>query len=188
MMTEREKMLAGLGYCHRDEELVALHRRAQKLFRAYNKLDPEQGEEREHILRELFGSCGINPFVESDFRCDYGFNIHAGDNFFANYNCVMLDVNEIRIGNNVMFAPYVQLYTAYHPLDVATRISGIEYGAPIMIGDNVWIGGGAIVLPGVTIGNNAISGAGSVVTRDIPADTVAAGNPARVLKTLEIAK
>ncbi|MGL5750647.1 MAG: sugar O-acetyltransferase, partial [Paraclostridium sp.] len=115
---------------------------------------------------------------------DYGYNIHVGENFYANFNCIMLDVCEIRIGKNVMLAPNVQLYAAYHPIDAKTRISGLEYGAPITIGDNVWIGGGAIVNPGITIGDNVVIGSGSVVTKDIPANCVAVGNPCKVIKNI----
>ena len=132
------------------------------------------------MLRELLGAVGDGTTVKPRFMCDYGFNIRAGRNLFVNYDCIFLDVAPIDIGDDVQIAPAVQLYTATHPLDAAVRRSGLESGRPIRIGHNVWIGGGAIVLPGVTIGDDAVIGAGSVVTRDVPAGSVVVGNPARV--------
>ncbi|UHA74824.1 sugar O-acetyltransferase [Paenibacillus sp. 481] len=184
MKSEKEKMIAGEAYLAADPELIADRLSARKLTRLFNATLETEVEQRSVLLKELFGSTGNNLYMEPDFRCDYGYNIHVGENFYANFNCVILDVCEVRIGKNAMLAPCVQIYTAYHPLDAATRISGVEYGAPITIGDNVWIGGGAIIMPGVTIGDNVVIGAGSVVTKDIPANVVVAGNPGRVIKQL----
>lgn len=181
-MTEKQKMLAGEGYFAFDEELVKDRNRCRRITRLYNSTTENETKEREEILRELFGSVGENVYIEPDFKCDYGYNIHVGKNFYANFNCIFLDICKIKIGDNAMFAPNVQIYTAYHPIDAKTRISGLEYGAPITIGDNVWIGGGAIITPGVTIGDNVVIGAGSVVTKDIPSNTVAVGNPCKVIK------
>ena len=183
-MTEREKALAGLGYDPADAELAALRRRARKLVRLFNQTDEESPEQRQKILQELLSACGKDCCIESDFRCDYGCNIFIGDGFFANFNCVFLDVNTITIGSNVLLAPCVQLYTAYHPVDPVERAVPVEYASPIVIGDDVWLGGGAIVNPGVTIGSNVIIGSGSVVTRDIPSNSIAVGNPCRVIRKI----
>ena len=145
----------------------------------------EQMAERDGILRELLGTCGANAFVEPAFRCDYGYNIHVGENFYANYDLIILDVCEVRIGKNCMIAPRVSIFTAAHPLDAETRISGLEFGKPVTIGDNVWIGGHAVINPGVTIGDNAVIAAGAVVTKDMPANAVVGGVPAKVLRLLE---
>jgi maltose O-acetyltransferase len=179
MASEREKMIAGELYRASDPELVAAHLRAQQLLARYNATAPSAASEREALLRELFGVVGGAPTVKPRFACDYGFNIRAGRNLFVNYDCVFLDCAPIDIGDGVQIGPAVQLYTATHPLDPAERRSGLEGARPIRIGDNVWIGGGAIVLPGVTIGDDAVIGAGSVVTRNVPAGAVAVGNPAR---------
>lgn len=184
-MTEKEKMLAGQGYLAFDEELVKERNRSRRLTRIYNSTIETDTEERTNILKELFGSTGEKIYIEPNFRCDYGYNIHVGENFYANFDCVLLDICEIRIGDNAMLAPNVQLYTAFHPIDSETRISGLEYGAPITIGNNAWIGGGSIVNPGVTIGDNVVIGSGSVVTKDIPSNTVAVGNPCKVIKNIE---
>jgi maltose O-acetyltransferase len=178
MPSEREKMIAGQLYRASDPELVAAHLRAQELLARYNASAPSVAAEREALLRELFGALGDAPIVKPRFACDYGF-IRAGRNLFVNYDCVFLDCAPIDIGDDVQIGPAVQLYTATHPLDPAVRRSGLEAARPVRIGDNVWIGGGAIVLPGVTIGDDAVIGAGSVVTRDVPAGKVVVGNPAR---------
>ena len=164
-MTEKEKMLAGELYNHRDPELVALHRRAQILYERLNATPVTQPEKRKQIISELFGSAGKNCHVESSFKCDYGFNIHVGDNFYMNYDCVILDVAEVRIGKNCLVAPQVGIYTATHPLCAEQRAAGMESAAPVTIGDNCWIGGNATILPGVTLGNNVVVGGGSVVTK-----------------------
>lgn len=182
-MTEMEKMLAGMLYSHRDPELAAAHKRALDLIYAYNHTMPDEEEKRQEILKQLI-NAGSNCHVETVFQCDYGFNIHIGNNFYANYDCTILDVCRVTIGDDVLMAPGVQILTATHPVHPAERLSGLEYGKPVTIGNNVWIGGGSIICPGVCIGDNCVIGAGSVVTRDIPGDTVAAGNPARVLKSV----
>lgn len=179
MPSEREKMIAGELYRASDPALVAARLRAQDLLARYNASAPSAAAERDALLRELFGALGDSPTVMPRFACDYGFNIRAGRNLFANYDCVFLDCAPIDVGDDVQIGPAVQLYTATHPLDPAVRRSGLEGARPIRLGDNVWIGGGAIVLPGVTIGDDAVIGAGSVVTRDVPAGAVARGNPAR---------
>lgn len=183
MKSEKEKMLAGELYNAEDPVLKQERLQARKILRSYNTSDPENMEMRSELLRKLIPeSRGIR--IEPPFYCDYGYNIIAGDNFYANFNCVILDVCRVVIGKNVMFGPYVQIYTATHPLQASERIKGPEAGKPIMIGDNVWIGGGAIVCPGVSIGHNTTIGAGSVVTRDIPDNVFAAGNPCRIIKNL----
>ena len=185
MKTEKEKMLAGELYNVADPELVALHAQARRLCKSFNDAGADATGLRTNILRELFGRVGANPFIEPPFYCDYGFNIVAGDNVYFNYDCVVLDVAQVTIGNNVMCAPKVQIYTATHPLDYKLRRRGLELGAPIEIGDDVWIGGGAIICPGVKIGARSVIGAGSVVTKDIPPGVLAVGNPCRVIRELE---
>lgn len=182
--SEKDKMLAGELYRPVDAELVADHRRATHLTRLYNATTEDETDLRTEILKDLFGAVGANPQIVPPFYCDYGSNIAVGDQFYMNYGCVILDCNRVEIGDNVMCAPYVQIYTAHHPIDAATRISGVELASPVRIGNNVWIGGGAIVCPGVTIGDNTTIGAGSVVVKDIPANVVAVGNPCRVIRTL----
>ncbi|MFH5803585.1 sugar O-acetyltransferase [Alienimonas sp. DA493] len=178
----RQRMLAGEPYRADDPELVALRRRATRLCAAHAAAAPEDDAGRTAILAELFGSLGPGAEVTAPFRCDYGAHVTAGERFYANFGCVILDVAPVRIGDRVLLGPNVQIYTATHPLDAAERATGWESGAPVTIGDDVWIGGGAIVLPGVTIGDGAVIGAGSVVTKDLPAGVIAAGNPCRVLK------
>ena len=182
--TEREKMLAGELYKAWDEELVALRNRARRLTRAFNQSTEEQGEERTALLKELFGGTGANIAIEPPFYCDYGGNIYAGNNFFMNFDCVILDVARVDIGENVMCGPKVQIYTATHPLQASERVKGPELARPIKIGNNVWIGGGAIICPGVTIGDNTTIAAGSVVVKDIPANVLAGGNPCKVIKEI----
>lgn len=182
-MTEKEKMLAGMFYNPADEELFQDRERAKKLCKKFNQMDHDKYEERKALLKELFQTDN-ECYIEPNFFCDYGYNIEVGGNFYANHNCIILDVNKVKIGNNVMFAPNVQVYTATHPLNAQERISGKEMGYPIEIGDNVWIGGGSIICPGVKIGKNSTIGAGSVVTKDIPENVLAVGNPCKVIKKL----
>jgi maltose O-acetyltransferase len=172
-----EKMLAGEMYQASDPELVAGRRRARALCARLASED-----QRDEVIRELLGRAGRNVWIEPPFFCDYGSNIHVGNNVFFNFNCVILDPARVRIGDNVFFGPAVQIYTATHPLDAAERATGLEFAKPIEIGSDVWIGGGAILCPGVTIGPGSVVGAGSVVTRDVPAGVVAAGNPCRVMR------
>jgi maltose O-acetyltransferase len=183
--TEKEKMLAGEPYLASDPELREERRRARCLTRLYNQTTEEERGRRTEILRELFGAGGASASIEPPFHCDYGSNIIVGDNVFMNFGCVVLDCNVVRIGDDVQCGPGVQIYAAYHPTDPAARSAAPELAAPVTIGANVWIGGGAIICPGVSIGANTTIGAGSVVTRDIPANVVAAGNPCRVIRTLE---
>lgn len=151
----------------------------------YNRLRPGQLEEREALIRQLLGRTGRHFRIEQPFYCDYGFNIEIGEEFFSNFNCVILDEAPVVFGNNVFVGPNCSFYTAIHPLDAATRNTKVEYHCPIKVGDNVWLGGNVTVLPGVSIGNNCVIGAGSVVTRDIPAGCLAAGNPCRVIRKIE---
>jgi maltose O-acetyltransferase len=184
MTSEREKMLAGDLYVAADPELVALRRDARKLTAELNAAGPLDEARCRAVLSRLFGRCGKNVWVEPPFYCDYGVNILLGDRVYLNFNCVLLDCATITIGDDVMFGPAVQVYAAHHPLNAAERIKGPELASPITIGPRCWIGGGAILLPGVTIGENTTIGAGSVVTKDIPANVLAVGNPCRVLREL----
>lgn len=184
-MTEKELMLAGELYSPgTDEELRADFMKARRLTRIFNSMTEEKLDERMEIIKELFGSIGENGWVEQSFHCDYGCNIHVGDNFYANYDCIMLDICKITIGNNVMLAPRVCIYTAGHPIDADVRKSGLEFGSPVTIKDDVWICGNTVINPGVTIGEGTIIGSGSVVTKDIPDHVIAAGNPCRVLRAI----
>ena len=183
--TEREKMLDGELYSPLDEELTRMHLKARKLVHRFNcEIVPSQVSQRVEIIQRLFGKIGDRFTVKPPFYCDYGVHISAGDNLYINYDCTILDCNRVRLGNNVLIAPKVQIYTASHPTDPKIRLTGKEYAAPVTIGDNVWLGGGVIVCPGVAIGDNVTIGAGSVVTKDIPNNVVAAGNPCRVIKQL----
>lgn len=184
MKTEREKMLVSELYNAQDPELVAARRRARLLTKRLNDTRDDEQELRRELLQELFGSSGANLWLEPPFYCDYGSNIHVGDNVFFNFNCVILDVAEVTIGSGAMFGPLVQIYTATHPIEAHERLKGLEAGKPIKIGSGVWVGGGAIINPGVTIGDRTTIGAGSVVTRDIPAGVFAAGNPCRMIREL----
>ena len=167
-----------------DKELNEDFMRARRLTRLFNSMTEEQMEERKQISKELFKSTGENVHVEQTFHCDYGCHISVGENFYANYDCIMVDVCEIIIGDNVLLAPRVGIYTAGHPIDAAVRNEGLEFGKPVIIGDNVWIGGNAVIKPGVTIGSGVVIGSGSVVTKDIPDHVVAVGNPCRVLRKI----
>lgn len=182
--TELEKMVAGEFYRPADEELTAMRLHARKMMRAYNNTEVEDFATRQQIIKDLFGSTTDNFYIEPPFCCDYGSNIQWGDNTYANFNLLILDIAPVTIGKNVMFAPNVTISSATHPIIASERNSGLEYGKPIVIGDNVWVGSGVIINPGVTIGDNVVIGAGSVVTKDIPADVVAVGNPCRVLRPI----
>lgn len=177
-------MLAGELYAAADAELTVARTRARRLWQRYNASDPEAEEERSAILRDLLGRLGAGAVIEPPFFCDYGTQIELGDGAFVNFNCVFLDPAPIRIGSQTMLAPNVQLVTADHPREASRRVSGLELARPIEIGARVWLGGGSIVCPGVTIGDDSTIGAGSVVTRDVPAGVVAAGNPCRVLRSI----
>jgi maltose O-acetyltransferase len=181
MRTEREKMLAGELYDPMDAGLVAARTRARDLCHALNATREGEQEERRRILRELFGAGGGTVWMQPPFFCDYGVNIELGERVFFNFNCVVLDVCPVRIGSFTLFGPAVQIYTATHPFDAELRRRE-EFGKPVEIGSDVWVGGGAIILPGVRIGSRAVIGAGSVVTRDLPEGVFAAGNPCRVIR------
>jgi maltose O-acetyltransferase len=183
MVTERGKMLAGELYDPMDPELVAGRERARDLCQALNATREGEQEERRRILRELFGAGGDTVWMQPPFHCDYGTNIHLGERVFFNFNCVVLDVCPVRIGDFTLFGPGAQILTPLHPMNAELRRRE-EYGAPIEIGSDVWVGAGALILPGVTIGDRAVIGAGSVVTRDIPAGVFAAGNPCRVIREI----
>ena len=181
--TEKEKMIAGELYFANDPELVSARMFARSQSQIINQA--ESAELRSQLLKETFGRTGKKIYMEPVINFDYGYNIFVGENFYANFNCTFLDVSTIEIGDNCMFAPNVQLYTATHPLHPVKRNSGLEYAKPIKIGNNVWLGGGVIVTPGVTLGDNVVVGAGSVVTKSFPDNVVIAGNPARIIKTVE---
>lgn len=184
MRTEKEKMLVGEPYLASDKELRDARIQCRQTLQQLNNSIPRTPEWLSAVS-ELIPNAGEDLYIEPPFRCDYGSNIIVGKNFYCNFNCVLLDVNTIEIGDNVMLAPNVQIYTAGHPLDVESRVEkGVEFGLPIKIGNNVWICGGVIICPGVTIGDNAVIGAGAVVTKDIPANVVAAGNPCRVIRAI----
>lgn len=183
-MSEKEKMLSGQIYNAADEELIKERERCKCLCHQYNSLSPELVDERKNLIMQILGKTGESFLIEQNFWCDYGYNIEIGENFYVNHNCVMLDCAKITFGDNVFIAPNCGFYTAGHPLDTETRNKGLEFAKPINIGNNVWIGGGVTVLPNVTIGDNVVIGAGSVVTKSIPANTVAVGNPCRVIKQI----
>lgn len=184
-MTEKDKMLAGMIYdANNDSTLIAERLECKELCRDYNELRPRETEAREILLRKILGSSKEGLLIEQPFYCDYGYNIRVGKNFYANFNLVILDEAPVTFGDNVFIAPNCGFYTAGHPLDAGERNKGLEYARPISVGDNVWFGAGVSVLPGVTIGDNCVIGAGSVVARDIPSDSVAVGNPCKVIKKL----
>ena len=184
-MTEKQKMLAGEMYDPMDPVLVKERLEARLKFQAINAITDDKKPERDQRFYELMGKAGKGLWIEPPFYCDYGYNIKLGNSVFMNFNCCILDVMEVTIGNNVMFAPNVQLYTATHPLEAKARNSGREFAKPISIGNDVWIGGGAIVCPGVSIGNGVVVGAGAVVTKDVPDNVFVAGNPAKVIRTID---
>jgi maltose O-acetyltransferase len=183
MKSEKEKMLAGERYDPLDPQLCRERDRCRNLCRLLNSTREDQKQERLDLLAELFGTQ-TDAWVQPPFYCDYGTNIVLGTKVFFNFNCVVLDVAPVTIGSNVLFGPAVQIYTATHPVSAAERRTWLESAKPITIGSDVWVGGGAIICPGVTIGERSVIGAGSVVTRDIPADVVVAGSPARIIRTL----
>jgi maltose O-acetyltransferase len=183
MATEREKMLAGELYDPLDPELVAGRTRARDLCWRLNATAEADQDERRRVLRDLFATGGETVWMQPPFFCDYGSNIELGERVFFNFNCVVLDVCRVRIGDFTLFGPAVQIYTPMHPMDADLRRRQ-EYGKPIAIGSDVWIGGGALILPGVRIGSRAVIGAGSVVTRDVPDGMFAAGNPCRVIRVI----
>ena len=184
-MTEKEKMLSGQLYDSSDPELCRERDRARLLFQKINTMKDDVKEQRDELFYELIGEAGEGLWIEPPFFCDYGSNIKLGDKVFMNFNCCILDVAEVTMGSNVLLGPAVQVYTATHPMDAKTRAEWLEFAKPIKIGSDVWIGGGAIICPGVTIGNGVVIGAGAVVTKDIPDNVFAAGNPAKVIKEID---
>ena len=184
-MSEKEKMLLGEIYdANYDEELMNERIKAKDLCYEYNHLKPSQTNERIEIMKKILGKTKDNFLVEQSFECDYGYNIEIGENFYSNHNLVILDANKVVFGDNVFIGPNCGFYTAGHPLDAETRNKGLEYAKPIRVGNDVWFGGNVVVLPGVKIGNNVVIGAGSVVTKDIPENSIAVGNPCKVIKNI----
>lgn len=185
-MDEKEKMLAGDLYnANYDKTLINERLIAKDLCYEYNSLKPSNMEERKNILKKLLGVTQENFLIEQNFWCDYGYNIEIGENFYSNHNLVILDAAKVKIGDNVFIGPNCGIYTAGHPIDYITRNKGLEYAKPIEIGNNVWIGGNVTILPGVKIGDDSVIGAGSVVTKDIPSDVVAVGDPCKPIKEIK---
>ena len=184
-MTEKEKMLAGEMYDPMDPELVEGRLNARLLFQKINLIQDDEKPRRDTLFYELMGEAGPDLWIEPPFYCDYGYNIKLGKQVFMNFNCCILDVMEVKMGDRVMLGPQVQIYTATHPLEAKARSSGREFAKPITIGNDVWIGGNATICPGVIIGNGVVIGAGSVVTKDIPDNCFAAGNPAKVIRSID---
>lgn len=184
-MTEKEKSQQQLLYdANNDDELLRERAVCKELCHEYNRLSPGQNEQRHTLLSRLLGKTGQQFLIEQPFYCDYGYNISIGEHFYMNVNCVILDGAKVTFGDNVFIGPNCGFYTAGHPLDPTARNQGLEYAYPITIGNNVWIGGNVCILPGVSIGDNTIVGAGSVVTKSLPANVLAAGNPCRIIRTL----
>lgn len=184
-LSEKEKMINGELYLAGDPQLVEERVNARRLTREFNVTLETENSKRESLLKQLFGSIGKAIYIEPTFRCDYGYNIHVGENFYANFDCVILDVCPVHIGVNCFMAPGVHIYTATHPLDPVERASGAEFGKPVTIGDNVWIGGRAVINPGVKIGHNVVIASGAIVTKDVPDNVVVGGNPARIIKEIK---
>ena len=183
-MSEKEKMLHGELYNPLLDGLLEERTKAKCLCYEYNNLHPEKIEEKKHIVKKLFGKTGNEFIIEPSFQCDYGYNIEIGENFYSNHNLVILDPAKVTFGDNVFIGPNCGFYTPEHPLQAEERNKGLEYARPITVGNNVWLGGGVNVLSGVSIGDNVVIGAGSVVTKSIPSNCVAVGNPCKVIKTL----
>ena len=183
-MKEKEKMILGELYNANDDELVNDRIKAKNICFEYNNLKPINTIQREEVIKKLFAKTGNKILVESNFWCDYGYNIYVGENFYMNHNCIILDGAKVEFGDNVFVGPNCGFYTAGHPIDVKIRNKGLEYAKPIKIGNNVWIGGNVVIVGGVTIGDNVTIGAGSFVTKDIPKNVVAVGNPCSVIKNI----
>ncbi|WP_143320492.1 sugar O-acetyltransferase [Clostridium sp. HBUAS56010] len=184
-MNQKERMLAGLPYKAWLDGLGEERMENKIKIREYNTLSPTDRAGAERVIRSILGKSGKDIHMEQPFFCDYGKNIEVGDNFYSNFNCTILDVAKVVIGDNVMFAPNVSIFTAGHPIHPDSRNSGYEYGISVTIGNNVWIGGNVVINPGVTIGDNVVVGSGSVVTKDIPSNVIAAGNPCRVIREIK---
>lgn len=183
-MDQKDRMLSGKLYKVEGETLYNAHKKSKRLLDAFNATRFEEKEKRLEIIRELFNRFGERGFITPPFHCDYGMNISIGDDFYANYDCIFLDVNRITIGDRVLFGPRVSLLTAGHPIDKDVRSAWLEYGQPITIGDDVWFGGNVTVNPGVSVGSDVVIGSGSVITKDIPGGVIAAGNPCRVIREI----
>ena len=183
-MTQKERMLVNLPYKAWMDGLEEERIENKKKIYEYNNLPPEQWDRKTELLKNILGKTGEYVHINAPFHCDYGYNIEVGENFFANYNLVILDVGKVRIGDNAQIAPNVSIYTAGHPIHPDSRNSGYEYGIDVTIGDNVWIGGNVCIMPGVTIGDNVVIGAGSVVTKDLPDNVIAVGNPCKVVREI----
>ncbi len=185
MKTEKEKMLSGELYNALDKELSQERLNARLLLKRLNDTGEDKEENKNQLLKKLIPNKGENLLIQTPFYCDYGTNIVVGENVYFNFNCVVLDVMRVSIGSRTMIGPNVQIYTATHPMNYKERASGLEYAKAIHIGDDVWIGGSAVICPGVSIGNRTVIGAGSVVTKDLPSDVFAAGNPCKVIRKIE---
>ncbi len=183
-MNQKERMLANLPYKAWMDGLSEERLENKKKIYKYNNMDPGDTAGKDKLIKEILGKTGKTVCIEAPFHCDYGYNIEVGENFFANYNLVVLDVGKVIIGDNAQIAPNVSIYTAGHPIHPDSRNSGYEYGIDITIGDNVWIGGNTCIMPGVTIGNNVVIGGGSVVTKDLPDNVIAVGNPCRIVREI----
>ncbi|MDR1762313.1 MAG: sugar O-acetyltransferase [Bacteroidales bacterium] len=183
-MTEKERMISGELYMASDTELDNGRTHARKITRLFNQTTEEQNAYRVELLKKLFETTGEKLYIEPPFRCDYGYNISTGENFYANFDCIILDVCKVSIGDNVLFGPRVSIYTAAHPIDAQVRNTLLEFGKPVTIGNNVWIGGNVVINPGITIGNNVVIGSGSIVTKNIPDNVIAAGNPCKIVREI----
>lgn len=183
-MNQKERMLANLPYKAWLDGLSEERLENKKRIFKYNNMDPGDTAGKDKLIKEILGKTGNTVCIESPFHCDYGYNIEVGENFFANYNLVILDVGKVKIGDNAQIAPNVAIYTAGHPIHPDSRNTGYEYGIDITIGDNVWIGGNTCIMPGVTIGNNVVIGGGSVVNKDLPDNVIAVGNPCRIVREI----
>ena len=184
-MTEKEKRARGELYdANYDKELLKEMEKTRELCYEYNNLRPTEIEKKDELIKKILGKSGKNIRIEPNFYCDYGYNIFVGDNFYMNYNCVILDGAKVEFGDNVFIGPNCGFYTAGHPIKIDLRNKGLEYAKPIKVGNNVWFGGNVVVLPGVTIGNNVTIGAGSVVTKDIPDNSIAYGNPCKKVRDI----
>lgn len=184
MLTEKEKMIKGELYDATDESLYTERETVKNLTYDYNLIRRSDKDKRDELIRKILGKAGKNLWIESPFQCDYGYNIEIGDNFYSNHNLIILDCAKVKIGDNVFVGPNVGIYTPCHPIDAKERMTFKEWAEPITIGNDVWLGGNVTILPGVTIGDNVVIGAGSVVTKDIPSNCVAVGNPCKPIKSL----
>jgi maltose O-acetyltransferase len=185
MRTEKQKMLSGELYNPLDPELSRERLQARLLIGELNNTIEDEEEKRKTVLKKLLPGAGVNLWLQPPFYCDYGSNIITGEDIFFNFNCVVLDVMQVKIGNRTLFGPNVQVYTATHPMNYKERAAGLEYAKPVTIGEDVWVGGSVVICPGISIGDRTVIGAGSVVTKDIPSDVFAAGNPCKVIRNLK---